>query len=108
MTTVTEMQQTLDEKIALILAKHDPMDIAVDHDPRVRMSAAENPNATEEHLHKAMADEDYRVRRAAVRNDNVTQSVLQKALNDLHERVRATAENHPRYEELIGPHDAKI
>ena len=32
MTTVTEMQQTLDEKIALILAKHDPMDIAVDHE----------------------------------------------------------------------------
>ena len=26
------MQQTLDEKIALILAKHDPMDIAVDHE----------------------------------------------------------------------------
>ena len=80
----------------------------VDHDPRVRMYAAENPKATEEHLHKAMADEDYRVRRAAARNDNITQSVLQKALNDPHERVRATAENHPRYEELIGPHDAKI
>lgn len=32
MTTVTEMQQTLDEKIALILAKHDPMDIAFDHE----------------------------------------------------------------------------
>ena len=32
MTMVTEMQQTLDEKIALILAKHDPMDIAVDHE----------------------------------------------------------------------------
>ena len=32
MTTVTEMQQTLDEKIALILAKHAPMDIAVDHE----------------------------------------------------------------------------
>ena len=28
MTMVTEMQQTLDEKIALILAKHDPMNIA--------------------------------------------------------------------------------
>ena len=80
----------------------------VDHDPRVRMFAAENPNATEEHLHKAMGDEDYRVRRAAVRNDNATKSVLQKGLNDPHERVRTSAENHPRYEELIGPHDAKI
>jgi len=80
----------------------------VDHDPRVRMFAAENPNATEEHLHKAMDDEDYRVRRAAVRNDNATKSVLQKGLNDPHERVRISAENHPRYEELIGPHDAKI
>jgi hypothetical protein len=72
------------------------------------MVAAENPNATEEHLHKAMDDEDYRVRRAAVRNDNATKSVLQKGLNDPHERVHISAENHPRYEELIGPHDAKI
>ena len=38
MTTVTEMQQTLDEKIALILAKHDPMDIAVDHDDHIAYS----------------------------------------------------------------------
>lgn len=29
--TVTEMQQTRDEKIALILAKYDPMDIAGDN-----------------------------------------------------------------------------
>jgi hypothetical protein len=29
------MQQTLDEKIALILAKHDPIDIAVDHEDRI-------------------------------------------------------------------------
>ena len=36
MTTVTEMQQTLDEKIALILAKHDPMDIAVDHEDYIK------------------------------------------------------------------------
>lgn len=80
----------------------------VDHDPRVRMSAAENPNATEEHLHKAMGDEDYRVRRSVVRNPNITKEILQKGLNDPHERVRISAENHPRYEELIGPHDAKI
>lgn len=38
MTTVTEMQQTLDEKIALILAKHDPMDIAVDHEDYIAYS----------------------------------------------------------------------
>ena len=38
MTTVTEMQQTLDEKIALILAKHDPMDIAVDHHDHIAYS----------------------------------------------------------------------
>lgn len=38
MTTVTEMQQTLDEKIALILAKHDPMDIAVDRDDYMQYS----------------------------------------------------------------------
>lgn len=79
-----------------------------DHDPRVRMVAAEHPNATEEHLHKAMSDEDHRVRRSAVRNPNITKEILQKGLNDPHERVRISAENHPRYEELIGPHDAKI
>ena len=38
MTMVTEMQQTLDEKIALILAKHDPMDIAVDHEDYIAYS----------------------------------------------------------------------
>ena len=38
MTTVTEMQQTLDEKIAMILAKHDPMDIAVDHEDYIAYS----------------------------------------------------------------------
>ena len=38
MTTATEMQQTLDEKIALILAKHDPMDIAVDHEDYIAYS----------------------------------------------------------------------
>ena len=32
---VNEMQQTRDEKIALILAKHDPIDIAVDHEDRI-------------------------------------------------------------------------
>ena len=55
-----------------------------------------------------MADEDYRVRRSAVRNPNITKEILQKGLNDPHDRVRFSAENHPRYEELIGPHDAKI
>ena len=38
MTTVTEMEQTRDEKIALILAKHDPMDIAVDHEDYIAYS----------------------------------------------------------------------
>lgn len=38
MTMVTEMQQTLDEKIALILAKYDPMDIAVDRDDYIAYS----------------------------------------------------------------------
>ena len=37
-TTVTEMQQARDEKIALILAKYDPMDIAVDRDDYIAYS----------------------------------------------------------------------
>ena len=32
------MEQTRDEKIALILAKHDPMDIAFDHDVHIAYS----------------------------------------------------------------------
>jgi len=35
---VIEMEQTLDEKIALILAKYDPMDIAVDHEDYIAYS----------------------------------------------------------------------
>ena len=38
MTTVNQMEQTRDEKIALILAKHDPMDIAVDHEDHIAYS----------------------------------------------------------------------
>ena len=32
------MEQTRDQKIALILAKHDPMDIAVDHEDHIAYS----------------------------------------------------------------------
>ena len=83
-----------------------------DKDYWVRASAAQNPNAKEEHLHKAINDfsgpDSYLTRRSAARHPNVTKEILQKALNDPHDAVRYTAENHPRYEELIGPHDAKI
>ena len=37
-TTVTEMQQARDEKIALILAKYDPMSIAVDREDHIAYS----------------------------------------------------------------------
>ena len=49
MTTVTEMQQTLDEKIALILAKHDPMDIAVDHEDYIAYSLEASDIETQWH-----------------------------------------------------------
>ena len=49
MTTVTEMQQTLDEKIALILAKHDPMDIAVDHEDHFAYSLEASDIETQWH-----------------------------------------------------------
>ena len=49
MTTVTEMQQTLDEKIALILAKHDPMDIAVDHEDYIAYSPEASDIETQWH-----------------------------------------------------------
>ena len=46
---VTEMQQTLDEKIALILAKHDPMDIAVDHEDYIAYSLEASDIETQWH-----------------------------------------------------------
>lgn len=49
MTMVTEMQQTLDEKIALILAKHDPMDIAVDHEDYIVYSLEASDIETQWH-----------------------------------------------------------
>ena len=49
MTKVIEMQQTLDEKIALILAKHDPMDIAVDHEDYIAYSLEASDIETQWH-----------------------------------------------------------
>ena len=49
MTMVTDMQQTLDEKIALILAKHDPMDIAVDHEDYIVYSLEASDIETQWH-----------------------------------------------------------
>ena len=49
MTMVTEMQQTLDEKIALILAKYDPMDIAVDREDYIVYSLEASDIETQWH-----------------------------------------------------------
>lgn len=49
MTMVTEMQQTLDEKIALILAKHAPMDIVVDHEDYIVYSLEASDIETQWH-----------------------------------------------------------
>lgn len=43
------MEQTLDEKIALILAKHDPMDIAVDDEDHIAYSLEASDIETQWH-----------------------------------------------------------
>ena len=53
-----------------------------------RRAAASDPNATADHLHKALDDEDPEVRIAAARNPKVNAEHLHKALNDRDVEVR--------------------
>ena len=66
-----------------------------DEDKDVRKAAANHPNATEEHLNKALNDEDSDVRKAAANHSNATKEHLNKALNDEYSDVRKAAASHP-------------
>jgi len=66
-----------------------------DEDADVRAAAARNPNATSEHLHKALSDKDKYVREAAARNPNATSEHLHKASDDKEGVVRRAAARHP-------------
>jgi hypothetical protein len=57
-------------------------------DVKVRMAAAQNPNATPEALLKAMEDTDWHVRWYAADNPNATSQVLLKALEDEDRNIR--------------------
>lgn len=54
-----------------------------------------HPNATKEHLDKALNDENYYVRLAAIQHPNVTKEHLDKSLNDEDSDIRRTAIQHP-------------
>jgi hypothetical protein len=54
-----------------------------------------HPNATAEHLHKALNDKNKSVRIAAARHPNLNSDHLHKALNDKNWTVRAIAASHP-------------
>lgn len=54
----------------------------------VRAAAASHPNATKEHLDGAIKDDHFRVRAAVAGNANATKEHLDRALNDRDEEVR--------------------
>jgi len=57
--------------------------------------AIRNPNATAEHISKALNDEEWSVRQEAILNPNATAEHINKALDDPNGKVRATAIQHP-------------
>jgi hypothetical protein len=77
-------------------ATKEHLDKAInDQDKHVRAAAAGNPNATKEHLDKAINDQDRYVRREAARHPNATKEHLDKAINDQDYNVRRAAAGHP-------------
>jgi len=87
---------TGDEIIANPNATKDHIDKALeDKDIDVRRVAIQHPNATKEHLDKALNDEDWTVRLHAIQHPNVTKEHLDKALEDKDIDVRRVAIQHP-------------
>jgi t-SNARE complex subunit (syntaxin) len=66
-----------------------------DEDDFVRSAAIQHPNATKEHIDKALNDKDYQVRSAAIKHPNATKEHISKALNDEDVFVRSAAIKHP-------------
>ena len=85
------------EKILHPNATKEHLDKALDDEqPRVRKAAASHPNATKEHLDKALDDEQPMVRKAAASHPNANKEHLDKAINDKKSwQVREAAASHP-------------
>jgi len=66
-----------------------------DEDWEVRQAAASRPNATHEHISKALDDEDENVRMTAIEHPNATHEHISKALDDKDYYVRKAAASHP-------------
>jgi hypothetical protein len=91
-----ESNSNLHEAIEGPNATPEHLDRALgDEDVKVRRAAARHPKATPEHLHTALGDEDWRVRAAAARHPKATPEHLDRALGDEDEWVRAAAADHP-------------
>ena len=73
-------------------ATKEHLDKAInDDDVDVRAGVANHPNATKEHLDKALNDKEWPVRQIAAEHPNATKEHLDKALNDKEWPVRESA-----------------
>jgi 2-oxo-4-hydroxy-4-carboxy--5-ureidoimidazoline (OHCU) decarboxylase len=66
-----------------------------DEDDFVRIAAASHPNANAENLHKALSDEYYLIRETAAKHPKANAEHLNKALDDEDFFVREAAAKHP-------------
>lgn len=60
------------------------------------VAAVSSPNATPEHISKALDNSDVAVRIAAIENPNASEDNISKALRDKSAAVRCLAINHPK------------
>ena len=87
---------TGDEIIANPNATKEHLDKALDdNDFNTKVAVLQHPNITKEHLDKALNDKNIDVRRTAIQHPNVTKGHLDKALNDEDSFVRQAAIQHP-------------
>ena len=66
-----------------------------DEDWAVRSVTIQHPKATPEHISKALNDKDWVVRKVAIQHPNATPEHISKALNDKYRVVREAAIRHP-------------
>jgi hypothetical protein len=64
-------------------------------DREIRKIAINHPNVTSEHITKGLEDEDVNVRFGAISHPKITPEHITKALNDSNEEIRKTAIKHP-------------
>jgi hypothetical protein len=90
---------SIDVRVAAIShpnATHEHITKALaDGNPLVRVNAIRHPNATHEHITKALADAQPPVRDAAISHPNATYEHITKALADGSAPIRGSAVSHP-------------